>query len=789
MTSERNKVEASGDRSVVIDGDANGANINTGDTHHHYPPSPPAPPTARQQLPGDLPEFTGRAAELAELEAALDRDDGATVAITALRGMGGVGKTTLAQHAARRLTHRYPDGQIVVDLSGHGVGAPTAPLDAMLRVIRAFHPDTPPLDDTAQARAIYRATLTDKRALILLDNAADADQIRDLIPPPRCGALITARTLVQPLGCEPPLTLGLLSFPDSVVLLRKLAPRAAGTDADWTRLADLCGRLPLALRVAGSTLAAADDLTLPDYLAELADEATRPHRLTIDGDASANVAAVLTHSLRRLIDQDPALAARWQILSVIPADFDRAAAAALWEITETDAPTLLRALRARSLLLYDDTTHRYRLHDLMRPLARNLFALDTTQDPVPGTADLLAVAEGRFALHFMEVLKGADDLYQRGHDEVAAGLARYDADSRNIAAAAAWAIDRAEHDPTAQQVAARLPGVGGYVLDLRLSQREWIVWLTAAATAALRMGDPGLVANHLANLGLAHAALGETRRAIEFYQQALVITREFGDRRGEGVHLSNLGSAHVALGETRRAIDFHQQALTIAREIGDRRGEGNRLGNLGNAHVALGEIRRAIDFYQQTLAIAREIGDRRGEGNTFGNLGLTHAALGETRRAVEFHQQALAIAREIGDRHVEGNHLGNLGNRYAALGETRRAIEFQEQALAIGREIGDRRVEGNSLGNLGNAHAALGETRRAIEFYEQALAIAREIGDRRGEGIHLHNLANALAKLGDVPTAITLTEQALAIFVAIESPNAEQARRQLADLRGEAADG
>ncbi|RJF81593.1 hypothetical protein D3877_15770 [Azospirillum cavernae] len=822
MTSPGNWVEAGGQGAVGIGGDANNAIINPTINL----PTPPAPPSALHQLARELSDFIGRKADLDTLEGALNRDDGATVAITALHGMGGVGKTTLAQHAARRVIHRYPDAQIVVDLNGHGEGAPTAPLDAMLRVIRAFHPNLPPLDDPAQARAIYHSTLSGKRALILLDNAASADQIRDLIPPPHCGAIITARALVQPPDCKV-LKLDLLSPDESAALLRRLAPNAPGTDDDWTRLADLCGRLPLALRVAGSTLAVTDDLTLPDYLAELADEASRPHRLTIDGDASANVAAVLSHSLRRLIDQDPTLAARWQVLSVFPADFDRAAAAALWEIADAAPP--LRALRARSLLLFDEATRRYRLHDLMRPLASSLFAPDPTQDPAPGTADRLATAEGRFALHFIGVLEEAKELYKRGHDGVVAGLARYDADTRNIAAAAAWAIAHADHDPTAQQVAAWLPNAGVYVLDLRLHQRELIDWLTAAAAAARRMGNPGLAANHLGNLGNAHADLGETRRAIEFHEQALAISQEIGDRRGEGQDLGNLGNAHAALGETRRAIEFHQQALVISREIGDQRGEGGHLGNLGLAHAALGETRRAIEFHQQALVISREIGDRHGEGSHLGNLGLAHAALGETRRAIEFHQQALVISREIGDRRGDGQSLGNLGNAHAALGETRRAIEFYEQALAIGREIGDRRGEGIRLGNLGSAHAALGEarraiafhqqalaiareigdrrgegqelgnlgncyaelgeTRRAIDFYEQALAIALEIGDRQGEGSWLYNLADELAKLGDVPTAISMTEQALAILVAIESPNAEKARQRLARLRGEAAGG
>ncbi|RTR17893.1 NB-ARC domain-containing protein, partial [Azospirillum griseum] len=527
MTLPGDQTTASAPGAVAINGDAPNAVINP--TIHL--PAPPVPPTAFQQLPGDLPEFVGRDAELATLTAALDKDGGATVVIAAVQGMGGVGKTTLAQHAAQRLTHRY-DRQIVVDLNGHGVGAPTAPLDAMMHVIRAFHPETPALTDPAQARAIYRATLSGKKALILLDNAADTDQIRDLIPPPHCGALITARTLVQPPGCPRPLTLGLLPLADSVALLRTLAPDATGTEDQWTRLAELCGRLPLALRVAGATLAAAIDLTLSDYLTELADEGTRPHRLFLDGDSGSNVAAILRHSLHRLTKQDPALAARWQSLSIIPADFDRAAAAALWKVPDADAARPLSTLLNRSLLLHDAPTRRYRLHDLMRPLARDLFA--PAEDPEPGTPARLATAQGRFALHFMAVLEAANELYKRDQDGVAAGLARYDADARNIAAAAAWAIAHAEHNPTAQRVAAELPDAGVYVLDLRLHQREWSVWLTVAAAAARQMGNLRLAANHLGNLGLAHAALGETRRAIEFHQQALVISREVGDRRGEG---------------------------------------------------------------------------------------------------------------------------------------------------------------------------------------------------------------------------------------------------------------
>ena len=246
--------------------------------------------------------------------------------------------------------------------------------------------------------------------------------------------------------------------------------------------------------------------------------------------------------------------------------------------------------------------------------------------------------------------------------------------------------------------------------------------------------------------------------------------------------LNELGTISYFLSEPRKAIEFYEQALAIAREIGDRRGEGNALGNLGLAYSDLGEPKKAIEFCEQALAIAREIGDRRGQGNALGNLGNAYSDLGEPKKAIKFYEQALAVVREIGDRWGEGTSLGNLGVAYSELGELRKAIEFCKQALAIAREIGDRRGEGNALGNLGNAYSDLGEPRKAIEFYEQALKISKEIGDRRGEGADLGNLGSAYSDLGEPRKAIKFYEQALKIFEDIEDPYAEKAKRWLQEL-------
>jgi tetratricopeptide (TPR) repeat protein len=291
----------------------------------------------------------------------------------------------------------------------------------------------------------------------------------------------------------------------------------------------------------------------------------------------------------------------------------------------------------------------------------------------------------------------------------------------------------------------------------------------------------------LNELGLHQQHLGNPKKAIASFSEALAVARQNKNRQWEGATLGNIGVAWADLGDAHRAIGYHEQALAIAREIGDRRREGQTLGNLGNAWLTLGDARRALDYYEARLAIARETENRRGEGTALGYLGVVWADLGDAHRAIGYHEQALAIARETGDKRGEGTALGNLGVASKNLGDARKAIEFNEQALAIAREIGDRRREGQTLGNLGLAWAALGDAHKAIDYHEQNLSIARESGDRRREANASFNQALALHQLGQSDKAIRLAERALNIFTEIDSPYTETVRQQLAEWRGEVA--
>jgi tetratricopeptide (TPR) repeat protein len=710
---------------------------------------------ALYQLPPPPEDFTGREAELEELMQAIEKGG---VTISGLRGMGGIGKTALALKLADELRERYPDAQIYLDLKGTS-DKPLTTAEAMAHVVSSYRPADKLPDNEAQLAALFRSVLDGQRALLLMDNAASAAQVAPLILPATCILLVTSREHFVLHGWVAK-DLTALTPEEARALLPRLMPHI-GDAAD--EIAQLCGYLPLALCTAGGMLAVREDLAPRRYAEQLRDERQRLERLGEEG-VEISVEACFNLSYASL---EPQAARVFRQLAVFPASFD---AAAEEFVCQDPEHARLSDLLRRSLVEYDRAAARYWLHDMTR-----LFATARGSDQERGEA------ERRHAAHYLEVATAADDLYLKGSDAILDGLRLFDSEWANIRAGQAWAAGHAEEDGQAAKHCSDYPGRTSHLLDLRLHPREHAIWLEAALAAARRSKDRHAEAAHLGNLGIAYLRSDEPRLGIKYFEEARAIDHEIGDRRAEGNAMGNLGSAYHELGEPRRAIEYYDQALAVQREIGDRRGEGQFLCNLGIAYAELGEPRRAIEYYDQALAIYREIRDRRGVGQAVGNLGMAYTQLGEPHRAIGYYKQALAISREIGDRRGEGQALGNLGIAHRKLGEPQRAIQCYEQALAIDREVGDRRGEGITTGNLGVAHWQLGDPHRAMEYYSEQLVITREIGDRQGEGRALFNMSLALDQLGDRTQAIAIAQAALKIFLEIEEPDAEMARKQLAE--------
>jgi len=643
-----------------------GTTINVKGDYYAAPPPAVAPPPvdALPKLPPFPADFVGREAEIGEIVAAV-RKGGAT--ISGLHGMGGIGKTALALKIGEILTPDYPDGQLYLDLKGarHATDAPgVGPLtaaEAMAYVIRSYDRVTRLPETDAGLAGRYQALLHGKRALLLMDNARDSEQVEPLIPPAGCALLVTSRQHFALPGLFAR-SLDTLPSDRARELLLKIAPRI-GEHAD--EIAKLSGYLPQALRTAAGALSERPDLSPADLVRRMKDARRRPELTGVD--LSLTVSAGLL---------SPELKDRWLQLAVFPDSFDQRGAAAVWKLDPDPAQDTLSELSKYSLLEWNAASLRYRLHDLVRDFAGAHLAEAAR-----------AEAQSRHAACYKDVLDAADRLYLLGGEAVPQGLALFDLERGNIRAGQAWSAAHADGGDVGARLCVDYPAVGVYVLSLRLHPREWIDWLDAALGAARRLGDRGAEGNALGNLGIAYDTLGDYRRAVEFHEQNRAIAHEIGDRYSEGNALGNLGIAYKSLGDYRRAIEFHEQARAISREIGDRQGEGNDLGNLGNAYRAVGEYNRAIEFYEQACATARGIGDRRSEGNALGSLGNAYYSLGDYRRAIEFYEQQLAIAHEIGDRLAEGKALFNSANALAALSDRVKAIARAEAALKILEEL------------------------------------------------------------------------------------------------------
>ena len=746
--------------------------------------SPASPTDARFPLRHGLtalPAYhVARVDELARLNAALAAPE---VALTALEGLGGVGKSTLALEycLSDACKARFPDGVLWGRLGP--AAADEAAADSVLlawgealRLDRDTFARMAPADKAATLRTLLGA----RRVLLVVDDMWHAPPARLLqgARGPHCAVLITTRDLNKALalGTET-VRLDTLTRREAFTLLCKRLKRELRPGEPWLarELIKRVGYHPLAVQLAGAQLSK-PGRTFAAILAPLRAQQGEIAP-TLDLDRAAKESSLATCFDWSYNGLDAAARRAYRLLGVLApeAPFDVEDAGWLWwqegeEIWRDAVQRTLNALTDAALLEAvagaGGATTRYRQHLLLRDDARRRLR-----------------AAGEFAaalLHHAQIYVAVADSAAKAatYKPIARAYPQVEAVLRR-----AWRPLRPAPDDAGPGPAYPPDDAWQFLNSLcydcysaywGLAGRplEELRWLPRAAQTAHGRGMKRDEGAHLNHLGLAYASLGRVQEAIKAYEQALPILRVVKDRRSEGAIVGNLGAAYYSLGRVAEAVGTYEQALAIARAIGDRRGEGNRLGNLGLASADLGRVEEAVGFYEQALAIAREIGDRRGEGADLGNLGRAYAALGRVEEAVGYHEQALAIRREIGDRRGEGNDLTGLGNASYSLGRVEEAIRYYEQALAIARAIGDRRGEGNDLGNLGLAYADLGRVEEALGFYEQALAIARAIGDRRGEGNHLGNLGNAYADLGRVEEAVGYFEQALAIARAIGDPAA-----------------
>jgi tetratricopeptide (TPR) repeat protein len=643
------------------------------------------PPVTPRLLPRDVPVFAGREGELARL-AGLAEDG--RVVVAAISGTAGVGKTTLAVHAAHRLLPRFPDGQLYADLRGRTADeAPAEPgevLGIFLRRLGVAAAEMPA--GTEERSALLGRLLASRRVLMLLANAATEAQVRPLLP--RAGAslvLITSRSVLPGLEADEWIGLDVFGGEQADAVLAGLIgnERAAAEPEAMAQVRECCGRLPLALRIAGQVLAAHPAWPVARLAGMLADERDRLAQLPA-GDL--RVRAGVEVSCRQLADGDARL---FRLLGLLPGqDFVVADAASLSETGLDAAGSMLDRL-ALAALVTKDAAGRFGMHDLLRFCARQM--CHEVDDQRSRDA-----AEARLVGHYVELAELLD------------------------------ACADPELRPEAEQAGGSLLAPGEVLAMFEIERSG----LLAAIGLAQRRGWDQQVWRLCDCMSRPLERLGYVDDVLTVQEWALAAVRRAGiTPAAEGSALGNLGSVYLELRRFEEAIACYQDALPIFWEIGDRRAEGVTLDGLGDAYGGLRRFEEATHCYQDALAIFRETGDRHHEGLTLTNLGIAYGGLRRFDDEVSCCRDALAIHLETGDLYDLGLPLRNLALAYCNLERLEDAITCDEDALAIYRQAGDRYGEGLALSNLGTTYHKLGRFEEAIGCYRDAASAMRDAGD------------------------------------------------------------
>ncbi|HEX6718234.1 MAG TPA: tetratricopeptide repeat protein [Pyrinomonadaceae bacterium] len=698
-------------------------------------------PFQLERPPGD---FVGRQQEIALIKKALAPSANAKIA--GVSGMGGVGKTALALFVADELRADYPHAQLYVQLKSMR-NEPLDLAEALTRCLESLGEKRQELPDNIDGLSIqYRNCLSGKRALVVLDDVASEAQVRAFLPPPECALIVTSHKRLAVPGITQ-IPLKPLDVPDASKLLTLIAKR--GTVDEIEQIVNLCGRLPIAVRAAGSLLDVEMDIEPGHYVDQLRKEQARLEELDRAGSLEIGVEATFNISYRRLNEEAQRI---FRNLSIFPATFDRKADEV---VCADNSGTQLSDLTRLSLVVYDEKTSRYHLHDLVRIYAAQLLQQHERSSGLR-----------RHALHYLDVAQNLAALYEH---EDNSGLELFDMEWMNLQAARIWTTEHYVADAEAAHTGMRYVDALKQLLHLRRSPQEQIKWMDLAVAASRQLGQRLKEGRYLCDLGTAYS-LKQPQEAITHFQQAIEIAVESKDLVGKGNALGGLGNAYASIGEDAMAIQCYEQCLHLLSELSDQRGSARTLTHLGNIYAGRGESRVAIEFYEQALEIARFIGDRRGEATALCNLGEEKVNFEENVAAIDAYQKALLLMNETDDLRGQATALTGIGNAYSGLNNHAEALEYYRKALQISQEVGDSRGEGMALGSIGNEYATMGQLDQASHHHQQALSISRQSGDRRSEVQDLINLGHVQYLSNAIKEARAFHFEALEISREIDAP-------------------
>ncbi|MEU8727572.1 ATP-binding protein [Streptomyces antimycoticus] len=725
-----------------------------GGVHFHGPAPVSVEVPVPRQLPGDVSGFVGRAAEFAELDAlhTSDGPDGA-VPVVVIAGTAGVGKTSLAVRLAHRISGRFPDGQLFVNLRGYDTGPPLAPAAALERFLRAFGVPAPAIPAGLEERAeLYRSLLAGKQVLVVLDNAATVGQVRPLLPGTAgCLTVVTSRHRLSGLAVRDGarrITFDVLTEQQSVDLVTA-ATRGYRTGDDpgqITELARLCARLPLALRIAAERAATHPLLGLPELTAQLRDESTLWEALSSPDQEEADaVRTVFAWSYRTL---PPAAARLFRLLGLHPGpDFSAQAAAALTgqEVRLTHS---LLDLLAGAHLVESTGADRYQFHDLLRAYATDQAHQEETAEDQRSALDRVAV----WYLHTADAARAAAQTF---YPSVLS--------SEQFRPGPVVAFD---------------------------GQQEAFAWhrreqanLLAVARAAVQAGMDEIAWQLSATLHVLYSARNTFDDWLAMAHIGLEAAQRLGDRRAQALMHDTLGTAYKDSRRLAQAGEHHQAALDLRTCIGDLSGVAESAGGLGLVHLWQRDLDASRTRLEQALAFYQQHGPYHRTGPVLCGLAYVAADLGEQQQAAHLAHQALAVYRETeADHYMDVDALLLLTRVAREAGDPAQAEEHMAEATAMQDTTSSPALQAALRLEQAALHRERNRHDQALEAYWTCETLQRTIGNRLGQALAYDGIGQTMHALGRLLEAIDFHTMAARILRDLDQPwNLAQTLAHLAD--------
>ncbi|MGW5667519.1 tetratricopeptide repeat protein [Micromonospora sp. NPDC003776] len=734
-------------------------------------------------LPRVVPDFVGRREIVGQVLDGIAAAETGRPVIRVIDGMAGCGKTTLAVHLAAHLADRYPDGQLFIDLQGHSDPARVPPASALVTLLRQLGvPASRIPGDLTERIEMWRRELARRRVVVVLDNAADSAQVDPLLPTSgEPVVLVTSRRRLSALTTQPPVSLAVLSEQEGLSLLTALAgeQRVRADIESAVEVVRLCGRLPLAIRLAGTRLAHRPAWGMSDMVRRLA---RKPAFLPQLQAEARTVVEAFAESYEPLDERAKRVFRAFGLVAVH--HMDPAMIAALTGLTLDEATDVVDELVDRHLV-EELTDGRYRVHDLMRqyafelglqtdtPAARSA-AVDNLLDHVlhsvskvcgsleeprlvrqhlrlsaPQRPDLLSVRQSG-DLEWMEeqrlnlnalVRQAARD----GHDESAWRLAR-----------AAW----------------RFFYLRSYFDDISATHREGL-------SAALRLNDRPAIAHMHNYLASAAVRRGAYQDALSHLNEVVALRADLGDAEGTERARVNMSAVYWLTGRLQEALEINRSALRAG--VLD---SVPILPNLGLILRVLGRYEESAGVHRRHLFLARVRQDLFHTANALGHLGGVRYRMGECEPAKRLLHASLALRDRTGNGYARAETLSDLAATYRQLGRYQEALAHHHAAFEAAVDAGERHVQAEARNELALTLARVERHDEAAAMYREALDIATRIAHPYEQGRALNGLAEHL--LATEPAeARRYWHRALAIFERMGVPERHEVRRRLAETRAD----